>query len=479
MIRFYRCCPGALFCLLTALTSLSQTNTYILNGSATQNSCNCYTLTQASNFQNGSVWNSTQINLTQPFDFSFNVFLGCTDGNGADGIVFILQTVASSVGTAGEGLGFQGVVPSIGIALDTWQNGNQNDPPEDHISIQANGNITHGTDIAGPVSILPNGGNVEDCQWHVFRITWDPATKFLTAYFDGNMRVQGQVDLVGTIFNNSTAVYWGFSAATGGANNLQQFCTALNPGFLTNLTNNATCIGNSTVVFSNTSVSFAPIANYYWNYGDGNTSTSPNPPSHTYTSPGLYTAQLAIIGLDGCKSDTIQKVIAVGDIPIAAFNVYDTCTGKVPRIADHSQVTVGTITQWNWSLDGTPVSTAQLPQLTNLSPGLHTLQLDVISNYGCSSSSSAQQQFTIKESPSIDGSETGICIENPASFNGQQLDNLTTITGWTWDFGDGHSLNSANTSHVYTHPGNYTASLTALASDGCTSNPVSVPVQII
>src|SRR5829696_5365370 len=75
---------------------------YILNGAATQNSCNCYTLTPAAFTQSGSVWNSVKINLTNAFDFHFNVYLGCQDANGADGIVFMLQPISTSIGSTGE-----------------------------------------------------------------------------------------------------------------------------------------------------------------------------------------------------------------------------------------------------------------------------------------------------------------------------------------------------------------------------------------
>ncbi|HET6767455.1 MAG TPA: hypothetical protein VFH08_08650, partial [Chitinophagaceae bacterium] len=199
---------------------------YILNGAAVKNSCNCYTLTSASFTQAGSVWNANKINLNDPFDFSFNVFLGCQDINGADGIVFMLQPISTSIGSTGEGMGFSGIIPSIGITLDTWQNINRNDPIYDHISIQANGEPTHGTDLAGPVQASLASENIEDCQWHVFRITWDPAALWLRAYFDGNLRIETRVDMIATIFSNDPNVFWGFTAATGGANNLQQFCTA-------------------------------------------------------------------------------------------------------------------------------------------------------------------------------------------------------------------------------------------------------------
>jgi len=55
---------------------------YKTNGSAVQNSCNCYTLTDALMNESGAVWNATKMDLRQPFDFSFNVFLGCGDSPG-------------------------------------------------------------------------------------------------------------------------------------------------------------------------------------------------------------------------------------------------------------------------------------------------------------------------------------------------------------------------------------------------------------
>ena len=324
-------------CCLFLLPVFSQTNTYILNGSATQNTCNCYTLTPAANFNGGSVWNANKISLNNPFDFVFNVFPGCTDANGADGIVFILQPLSTSIGVSGGGLGFQGIVPSIGIALDTWQNAQDNDPVYDHISIQSNGNINHANDLAGPIQASSTSDNIEDCQWHTFRISWDPATHLLRTYFDGVFRLEKTIDLVTTVFGNDPLVYWGFSAATGGSNNLQQFCTALNPGFSSVSSTNTFCIG-STVSFTNTSQSFAPVASFYWDFGDGTFSNVANPPPHNYAVIGNYEVKLVITALDGCISDTLRRMVAASDFPIADFKVVDTCAALAPRISDLSTV---------------------------------------------------------------------------------------------------------------------------------------------
>ncbi|HRQ51680.1 MAG TPA: hypothetical protein PLR74_14135, partial [Agriterribacter sp.] len=104
-----------LLCLLPGIHPLqAQTDKpYHLNGNAIQEDCNCYTITNDRNDQSGSVWNIHKIDLRQPFDYHFNVFLGCRDADGADGIAFVLQPLSTSIGTTGQGLGIQGVSPSV------------------------------------------------------------------------------------------------------------------------------------------------------------------------------------------------------------------------------------------------------------------------------------------------------------------------------------------------------------------------------
>lgn len=460
--------------LFLGISAFAQTDTYILNGFARQDKCNCYTLTPEVNNVSGSVWNKNKIDLGQSFDFVFNVNLGCRDNDGADGMVFILQTVARSVGSIGSGLGFSGVTPSIGIALDTWQNidpsfpvNDLNDPPYDHISIQANGVVKHGNDLAGPVPASATSDNIEDCQWHLLRISWDTQTKWLRAYFDGILRVEAQVDMVKDIFNNDPMVYWGFSAATGGSYNLQQFCTALNPNFKTDLPSDTTCL-NATVYFQNASESFAPVSNYYWSFGDGTSSTAAAPPTHYYPTPGIYKVKLAITGKDGCQSDTLTKTIVVGSGPKADFTISDTCFHAPPAINDFSTNRVGAITQWNWKLNGSNIAAGRQPVLNNIPAGTNQLQLQAVSEFGCTSAWTAKS-FTIKDAPQIAIEPLNGCANQLIQFTGSQSDNQTHIVQWNWDFGDNQTIHSANASHRFDKPGNYPVKVWAIADDGCSS----------
>lgn len=461
---------------LLSCVSLFSFSQYILNGSATQNTCNCYTLTPAQFTQAGSVWNSNKINLNNPFDFSFNVYLGCVDANGADGIVFMLQPISTSIGSTGEGMGFSGISPSIGITLDTWQNTNLNDPAYDHISIQANGNAAHGSDLAGPIQVSSTSDNIEDCQWHILRITWDPATQWLRAYFDNVLRVEAQINLIGTIFNNDPNVYWGFTAATGGAHNEQKFCTALNPVFNTNAQSDAVCFGTP-ITFTEASVSFAQIQSWYWDFGDGNTSTQQNPPPHNYAAPGIYEVKLVIRGLDGCESDTLRKQVTVGSKPVADFLIYDTCVGKPVRLVNQSTNQVGMITQWTWFVDGVAAATDQQPILSVSTSGMHTVKLVVRSNIGCESDT-VTKTFFANPAPVVDITAIDGCINQPVNFFGNQTDNQTTITQWNWSFGDGNISQIQNPVHTYSSAGNKTVQLNAVASNGCISPDVFKTINV-
>ena len=457
-----------ILCLLCSKLSFSQ---YILNGSAEKINCNCYTLTQQIKAQSGSVWNSNKISLNSPFDFWFNVFLGCSDG-GADGIVFILQPISTSVGTSGEGMGFEGVSPSIGIALDTYQNTNQNDPWFDHISIQANGNVNHNNDLVAPVPISATDNNVEDCKWHVLRISWDPSTKWLRSYFDGVLRVEKQIDLVANIFNNDPNVFWGFTGATGGEVNLQQFCTALNPIVGNSLSIDTTCVGTS-IQFTSQSESFAPITDYTWSFGDGSGSNDQNT-SHTYSAPGTYPVNLKIRGQDGCENDTTRTIVVASD-PYLSMDVFDTCYSHLPRI-DLNTNSFGITYQWN--VDGNFNSLKSGPDLNNLPVGNHSLDLTVNSLYGCGSSKSASTDFTIKPIPEIEAQTEDGCINTPVSFGAAQTDNTTTINNWNWNFGDNKYSQKQNLQHTYTRASQYDVSIYALATNGCSSDTIQKTITI-
>ncbi len=453
---------GGLFILLPT-ASFGQ---YILNGSATKESCNCYVLTTESTSLIGSVWQATKIDLTKPFDYFFDVYLGCKDLDGADGIVFILQPNSTSIGAYGEGLGFKGIIPSVGIPLDTYQNAD--DPSYDHISIQLNGDILHKNDLAGPVRASAISDNIEDCNWHKFRIVWNPATDSLSAYFDGQWRVGAKIDLVKDVFKNDPMVYWGFSGATGGMVNVQKFCTSLDPRFETQLNKNAYCLGTP-VEFKNNSVGSVGISNYLWDFGDGNTSTLASP-VHNYSSPGKYKVTHHFTSKDGCESKSFTSDIIIGDFPKASMQVFDTCEGINPRISTLTTASVGLVNQWEFSVNNQSISSDKNPDLSALPAGNYTLSFSAFSEYGCKSNV-VTDNFIVKPKPAISFSSMNGCKNEVIAFKGIKLDNQS-VTIWQWQFEDGLFKVGQNTEYSFGSKGDYPITLTATGTNGCTSQLV-------
>lgn len=199
---------------------------YFTNGTAKATGNQCYELTRAINNQNGSVWYADQLDLTKSFDLEFSLNFGNRDV-GADGIVFVMQTVGTSaLGNNGGGIGFEGFSPSLGIEFDTYENGNYGDLAGDHIGIFKNGSVNHtsGNKISGPVLANASGSNIEDGKAHPVRIQWNPVTEVITVSFDCSVRLSTKIDLVDAIFSGKTLVYWGFTSATGGQSNTHVAC---------------------------------------------------------------------------------------------------------------------------------------------------------------------------------------------------------------------------------------------------------------
>lgn len=214
-----------LFCLLLislmANLVIAQQNIqdFELGGSATKLNEQCIRLVPDLQYDSGSAWYKKAIDLNAPFEMEVCLVLGCKDDEGADGIVFVFTPYART-GFWGEGMGFAGLRPSLGIEFDTYQNYHLGDPSEDHISIMANGETYHGVSLVKPINVP----NLEDCKRHPLRITWNPETQLLEIYLDDELKTTYNRDLVKDIFQGNSGVYWGITSATGRLSNNHDIC---------------------------------------------------------------------------------------------------------------------------------------------------------------------------------------------------------------------------------------------------------------
>lgn len=220
--------------LLLALPAAAQQGAFHYIGTATPMDNGCVLLTPDSTYMEGIAYSTRKLDLLNPFEISFSLFLGDNDELGADGITFVIHNDPrgfNAYGTFGECIGYGrwspysnsvSIRPSIAVELDTYFNYRQNDPSHDHLAYLENGISYH-------EQYWPEGGeaasfNLEDGQLHNFKFRWVPGPNQIAVTLDGTTVFQGERDLINDVFGGQTAVIWGFTASTGRKHNLQFFC---------------------------------------------------------------------------------------------------------------------------------------------------------------------------------------------------------------------------------------------------------------
>jgi len=179
--------------------------------------------------QSGSAFIKNPINLVSDKGFmaSFSAYfsfrmsntggLNEGDGAGADGIVFVIQTVANNVGSVGGGLGYRGIKNSIGIEFDTWNNADSsNDPDHNHVGIDTNGTTRSIKTFSE--NTLFNNGKI----WYVW-IDYDGDNQVLEVRYDSlnnrptDPKISQTINIPSLLVKEN--VYVGFTSATGSSYN--------------------------------------------------------------------------------------------------------------------------------------------------------------------------------------------------------------------------------------------------------------------
>jgi hypothetical protein len=197
----------------------TSSNASIFKGDATVSSAGLYYITNGNSNSVGSVWSSYTYNINYGFDVSFDVKIGNSNGNGAEGysIIFLKRNTVP-LGTGGGGLGVQGIDTSLIVEFDTRGSGTTyNDPSgngTDHIALRKNGRFDSTNNISGNISV----GNLEDGAYHNLRIRWIYGTKYFEVYVDSVRKMNVYIDMINDIFYGQNNIYWGVSGAGSNGN---------------------------------------------------------------------------------------------------------------------------------------------------------------------------------------------------------------------------------------------------------------------
>jgi gliding motility-associated-like protein len=196
---------------------------------------------------------------------------------------------------------------------------------------------------------------------------------------------------------------------------------------------------------------------YYWDFGDGNTSTLQNP-SHTYTLIGNYTVTLVITNASGCqKSLTKPAYIQLVEAPVANFTSPNPDACSAPATISFTNSSTNA-TSYLWNFGDNTTSIATNPSHTYASPGTYTVTLIATNAAGCTDTMVRTAYVHILDIVSaFTPSVNSVCAGTSVTFT----NNSTGATSYNWNFGDNTTSNATNPSHSYNTAGTYTVRLIA------------------
>ena len=216
------------------------------------------------------------------------------------------------------------------------------------------------------------------------------------------------------------------------------------------------------VQFTNRSTTVA--TSFYWDFGDGTTSTDPSP-LHSYANPGVYDVQLVVSSIYTNCNDTLRMpaLIKVRQ-PVAGFQSTD-LTSCAPSVVNFTDLSVDA-DMYLWDFGDGTTSTNSNPSHIYNTPGNYTVSLIAQSNLGCSDTITRQEYIQVL-GPITDFTTTP--LTGCAPFVVDFTDHSTNAASWNWNFGDGNSEITTNASHIFPDSGTFTISLVTWDTAGCSS----------
>lgn len=233
---------------------------------------------------------------------------------------------------------------------------------------------------------------------------------------------------------------------------------------------------NNTSICEDLSVQFTDqstgtITSWFWDFGDGGTSTDQNP-AYTYLNPGTYTVSLTVnLGADVEVKSNYITVQNAADINVSP-SLSSACT--IPQTVTFNNTTSGAGINYTWSFGDGNTSTQQSPSNTYVSYG--TFNATITANNGTCTSTQTypielqnfQADFVAVPNP--------ICLGDTTNFTDISSHPTSLVT---WNFGDGNTSIVASPSHVYAGNGAFTVSLIAISQAGCLDTTVKSGYMIV
>jgi gliding motility-associated-like protein len=204
---------------------------------------------------------------------------------------------------------------------------------------------------------------------------------------------------------------------------------------------------------------------YLWDFGDGTTSTSTSPISHTYSTYGTYMISLTVDNRE-CVERFSQAVTILPIPPIVDFS-FKPPSGCVPLTVDFTNLTqYADASKYRWDFGDGETSVEVNPTHVYKKQGTYSVSLEATNSTGAVVTEIKSNIITVHPRPvaSFDVKPKLVSIPGGLLYTS----NLSfDATIFLWDFGDGTTSEDFRPEHAYQQEGIYTIRLQASNQFGC------------
>lgn len=200
------------------------------------------------------------------------------------------------------------------------------------------------------------------------------------------------------------------------------------------------------------------IANWKWDFGDGQFSTIQNS-KHTYTAAGNYNVSLQATNNFGCVSSlTKAEFIRVNPAVKAGFTNTEPAVCNKPATIQFSNTSTGSgALSYQWDFGDGASSILQNPAHT-YDIGTYTVKLIVFNSNGCSDTITRPGLIALQKMKADFSASSIVCQSGNVNF----LNTSSPIpSAADWSFGDGTFSTSINPVKIFGTPGNYSVKMIA------------------
>ncbi|MBS1742265.1 MAG: PKD domain-containing protein [Bacteroidetes bacterium] len=214
---------------------------------------------------------------------------------------------------------------------------------------------------------------------------------------------------------------------------------------------------------------------YYWDFGDGTTSTISNP-THFFPSQGIYLVSLTVTNAStGCSHTKTSNVRIIDESPDFIASDTTPCRNSATTFTALVNVT-GYITNYAWYFGDGGSGNGRVIGHTYTTAGWYDVKLITTDLNGCKDTINKMHYIRVN-GPTANFASTvpGTCLLSSVNFTDSSVsDGINPIETWIWNYGDGvtDTLHAPPFQHTYSAAGIYTVTLTVVDTTGCSNTIV-------